>query len=168
MARQRIKLPGPEACAQVNEWLCHNEHLAVRDRLRALQMAFTGEFTYAQIAAAVGRSASTLQRWFGWYREAGLTPILERTTGHGGGHPETLNNDEVRSFLREGLEEGKWRTCAQAAEALSEARGQSYRSKTVWEWLKKLAGTMRVPRPMHRQRDPEKAAEFKATKGTCR
>jgi len=154
-------LTGPEACAQVNDWLHRNQHREVRDRLRALQLAFTGDYTHARISQMVGRSVSTVQRWFAWYREGGLEAVLGHRIGQSGGAPETLNSDEIRTFLKEGLESGRWRTIQQARQALEARQGRSYHYQTVRRWVKKSGGTMRVPRPTHRQRDPEKAEAFK-------
>jgi hypothetical protein len=37
----------------------------------------------------------------------------------------------------------------------------SVRMMTVWSWLKKLGGVLRVPRPRHPGNDPEAAEKFK-------
>ncbi|MGF1453669.1 MAG: IS630 family transposase [Opitutales bacterium] len=165
MARKRIKLTGSEACAQVRHWLETNQHVEVRDRLRALDLGFGGQHSYAQIATMVGRSRSAVQEWFGWYRQEGLEGILGHRKGHGGGAPETVNSDAIRASLEEGLKAGKWRTAEQARRDLEAAHGSegvtTFKYKTVWRWLKNLGGTMRVPRPTHRQKDPEKAEVFK-------
>ena len=43
----------------------------------------------------------------------------------------------------------------------SESEVSSVRMLTVWSWLKKLGGVLRVPRPRHPGNDPEAAEKFK-------
>ena len=123
MSRKYVKLEGVEAAAQVNAWLRHNRHAAVRDRLLALQMAFTGEYSYAQICERVGRARAAVQQWFKWYRQEGLEGVL----GHryGAGKPKArLLDEEVESILREGLQAGRWRTVKEAVEELERRTGR--------------------------------------------
>ena len=52
-------------------------------------------------------------------------------------------------------------TAVEATKELEEHMGRSFAYKTVWRWLKKCAGVLRVPRPVHEKRDSTKAAAFK-------
>ena len=47
----------------------------------------------------------------------------------------------------------------------SESVVSSVRMLTVWSWLKKLGGVLRVPRPRHPENDPEVAEKFKQELG---
>lgn len=139
--------------------LLRNEAVGWRkERLIALKMGFCAEHTVAEISAVVGRSVPTVQRWFDRYRRDGLEALLKR--GHKGGVP-TRRSAQIEAFLAQGLEVGRWNTAVQAQQDLERHVGRSFRYQTVWYWLKKCAGVLRVPRPVHEKRDPAQAEAFK-------
>jgi len=103
-------------------------------------------------------SASTVSRWFATYRRDGLDAVLSR--GYGIGRPSGLD-EEVEAYLRNGLKNTRWNTAEQAREELQRHFGRPFNYRTVWLWLKKCAGVLRVPRPVHEKRDSSKAEAFK-------
>ena len=110
------------------------------------------------IAQSVGVSEPTVKRWFATYRKSGLVAVLKR--GYGIGRPSQMD-DKVEAYLLAGLKETRWNTAHQTCEDLERHFGRSFKYKTVWVWLKKCAGVLRVPRPVHEKRDSAKAEAFK-------
>lgn len=130
-----------------------------KERLIALKLGFSEANTLEQIAEVVGKGTATVQRWFDQYRQEGLDAVLSR--GYEASGRKGLLDDELRACVESGLKAGRWNTVGQAQEELERRFGRRLRYKTVWQWLKKAAGVMRVPRPVHEKRDPAEAERFK-------
>ena len=129
-----------------------------QSRLTALKMGFNADNETDLIAESVGVSVATVCRWFATYREHGLDAVLER--GYGIGRPSALD-DEIEAYLMNGLKNARWNTAEQAREELEKRFERHFKYSTVWNWLKKCAGVLRVPRPVHEKRDSAKAEAFK-------
>lgn len=127
-------------------------------RLTALKMGFNSANETELIAESVGVSVATVCRWFAVYRKDGLDSVLKR--GYGIGRPSKMD-DEIEAYLLKGLENARWNTVHQAQEDLERRFDRDFKYKTVWNWLKKCAGVLRVPRPVHEKRDSDKAEAFK-------
>ena len=127
-------------------------------RLIALQMGFNAENSNVFIAQSIGVSEASVKRWFATFRKDGLHAVLKR--GYGIGRPSNLS-PEIEKYLLEGLQNARWNTAQQARHQLQEHFKKQFKYKTVWVWLKKCAGVLRVPRPVHEKRDPAKAEAFK-------
>ncbi len=129
-------------------------------RLLALRLGFDPRNSDDAISEAVGKSKATIYRWFATYREGGLEAVLNR--GYEG--TESVNyNEDVQAFIKQGLAASRWNTAVQAQQQLERHFGRRFSYKTVWRWLKKVAGVLRVPRPVHQKRNPAKAEQFKRT-----
>lgn len=127
-------------------------------RLAALKMGFLGETPVDFIAESLGVSPSSVSRWFSTFRTDGLDAVLTR--GYGIGRPSGLN-ETIKDYLEKGLKEARWNTAGQAQTELEREFKRTFNYKTVWVWLKKCAGVLRVPRPVHEKRDSSKADAFK-------
>jgi transposase len=77
----------------------------------------------------------------------------------GSGRP-THCTSQVKEFLKEGLESGKWNTVGQAMSALQDRFGGTYKYQNVRNWMKKCSGVLR-PRPRHKKQDKVKTKAFK-------
>lgn len=130
-----------------------------KERLIALKLGFSEENTLEQISQIVGRSTATVQRWFAQYRRGGLDSVLSR--GYEESGRKSLLDEEMRACVESGLQAGRWNTVGQAQDELERRFGRRFQYKTVWVWLKKAAGVMRVPRPVHEKRDPALSEQFK-------
>lgn len=130
----------------------------MQTRLSALKMGFNPENSNEFIAEGLGVSESSVKRWFAAYREGGLDSVLSRD--YGIGRPSNLD-EQIESYLLKGLENARWNTAEQARQELEEHFEQRFKYKTVWRWLKKCAGVLRIPRPVHEKRDPARAEAFK-------
>ncbi|MGE9296683.1 MAG: IS630 family transposase [Puniceicoccales bacterium] len=127
-------------------------------RLFALNLGFDSRQRDEDIVEAVGCSRATLHRWFAAYRKGGLDVVLRRE--YEGGRPLQCDAD-IAAFLEQGLKAARWNTAVQAQQDLEVHFGRRFYYKTVWRWLKKAAGVMRVPRPVHEKRNPIQAEAFK-------
>ena len=158
MGRRRSQLGTDADREEVGRLLRQEQPGWLKERLIALRMGFSPENSMAFIAQCIGRSPATVRRVFEAFRKGGIGLVSSRQF-KGGTH--TLLEDGVREFLLEGLREGRWNTAVQAREQLLERFGREYSYKTVWYWLKKCAGVIRVPRPAHEQRDLGRGEAFK-------
>ena len=57
---------------------------------------------------------------------------------------------------------GRWRTAGQVAAWLQEAHGIKRAAKSIYRWLGKANGALRVPRPAHVLQNPPASAAFRA------
>lgn len=127
-------------------------------RLSALKMGFTSTNSNAFIAESLGVSEASVKRWFAAFRKGGFEAVLER--GSSGGRPSGLD-EEIEAYLLKGLDKARWNTAEQAREELEKHFERRFTYHMVWHWLKKCAGVLRVPRPVHEKRDSAKAEAFK-------
>ena len=156
MKRKRL---GEEADRQqIKALLKENNPGWKQSRLTALKMGFNGETPLEFISESLGVSPSTLRRWFATFRQDGLEAVLNRH--YGMGRPSLLD-EEIKAYLIDGLENTRWNTAEQARQELEQRFKRSFTYATVWNWLKKCAGVLRVPRPVHEKRDSSKSEAFK-------
>ena len=161
MGRPKLKLV--ISAAQLDELrdaLKEHAEPRLRDRLQAIQLATTGRHTHDEIAQLLGRARSTIQVWLDRY-EAGLLPrLLERKAAPG--KTSEMQRPAIQEQLQAGLQTGRWRTAAQIATWLAETHGIKRAAGSLYYWLGKVGGTLKVPRPAHTKQDPAAQAEFKA------
>ena len=155
---RRRRLGEPADRQKVKVLLKENNPGWKQTRLTALKMGFNSQNSNAFIAESLGVSEPSVKRWFATFRKAGIEAVLERK--YSSGRPSDLN-EEIESYLLKGLEKGRWNTAGQARGELEKHFEQRFKYKTVWVWLKKCAGVLRVPRPVHEKRDSAKAEAFK-------
>ena len=129
-----------------------------RERLHAVKLGLESQMDLDEIATALGRARSVIQEWFNFYREGGIERLLEVRRGKG---PPSRLSAEALAALTKGLEEGRWRTTAQAQAFLAKEHGLETALSTVYTYLGKAGGRLRVPRPVHVKKDPQKAEAFK-------
>jgi transposase len=155
---RRKRLGEPADRQKVKALLKKNNPGWMQTRLSALKMGFNTENSIEFISESLGVSDSSVKRWFATYRRGGLEAVLHRD--YGIGRPSNLD-EEIERYLQDGLENGRWNTAEQARQELEAHFERRFKYKTVWNWLKKCAGVLRVPRPVHEKRDPAKAEAFK-------
>jgi len=131
-----------------------------KERLQTVLLALTGNYTHQQIAETVGRARSLIQQWVDRFEAGGLTELLRR--GKAPGKPSELQQPEVQQALSKGLREGRWLTARQLAAWLRETHGIDRKARSLYYWLGKAGGVLKVPRPVHIKRDDAAAAEFQA------
>lgn len=131
-----------------------------RDRVQAIHLATTGRHTHEEIGLLLGRARSTVQLWVEQYETGGLPGLLARKAAPG--KTSELQRPQVQAQLQAGLQAGRWRTAGQIAAWLAQTHGIKRAAGSLYYWLGKVGGTLKVPRPAHTEQNPAAQAEFKA------
>jgi transposase len=129
-----------------------------KERLQAGLLAAQGVLNLDQIAAAVGRARSCVQRWLEKLQQGGVSGLLER--GSAPGATPALDAAQQQQ-LRAELKRGRHRTAQQIGKWIKAQWGVNLSQAAVYYWLGKLAAVLRVPRQQHRRHDAARAAEFR-------
>jgi transposase len=130
-----------------------------RERLLALKHGLEGEMGLEEIAQAVGRARSCIQRWFDTYRKQGLEGLLRKE--HAGGIESTLK-PSVAQQMKEELKKGTWRRGVDVQRWLEKEHGVKVALVTVYKYLGKCGARLKVPRPSHTKKDVVAAETFKS------
>jgi transposase len=130
----------------------------VRPRLHGLWLVRTGHTT-RETAAVLGVDERTVQRWLGWYRAGGLSPIEGRHAG-GQGAPSFLT-PEQKAELAEEVATGRFRTAAEIRAWARERWGAEYTEGGMYALLQRLRCAPKVPRPIHEKADHLAQARWK-------
>jgi transposase len=161
MPRAHLKLTvQPAQKAELEKRFKTTEDVRQRQRLQAVLLATTGQHGYRDIAQIVGCATSTLALWLNQYLAGGIEGLLRRESPPGVTSP--IGQPKVQKQFEEGLQAGRWRTAAQVAAWLQEEHGIKRAAKSIYRWLGKAGGALRVPRPCHVQQDPQATAAFRA------
>jgi transposase len=161
MSRRRTKLAMSEAeAAELKERIRSATDPRDKERLQVVLWATRGQHTLADLAQLAGRARSTIQVWLDDFTEGGLPQLLQRDKPPG--KSSAVAAPEVQAQLQAGLKAGRWRTARQVAAWLKEAHGIERATKSLYYWLGKVGGALRVPRPCHVKQDPAAAAAFRA------
>ena len=161
MSGRMLKLGRPEVAAMIDERYASEADGWRRRRLLAVKLAAKGEYTSAEVAELCGISRSRLFVWLGCVREEGLEALLRRQKP--GPKEGTFRGvkPEVIAALAERLAANQFASAAAARRWLKEEHGVERPYGSVWQWLKKLQGVLRVPRPSHSLKNPDAAEAFK-------
>jgi transposase len=162
--RAHLKLTvQPGVKAELEQRFKSTDDVRQRQRLQAVLLATTGQHGYRDIARIVGCATSTFALWLNRFLAGGIAGLLRRESPPGLTSP--IAHPKVRQQLKAGLQAGRWRTAQQVAAWLQEAHGIKRAAKSLYRWLGKAGGALRVPRPCHRQQDPLATAAFRAEWG---
>jgi len=129
-----------------------------RQRLQAAQMGLGGEYSLPEIAERVGVSARTVGHWFEALRKGGIAGLLQRSKGNG---PESWLNEETAVLMKAELEKGHWRRAEDARVWLEKKLGRKLTLVVTYKYLGKCEARLKVPRPVHRKKDPAKVEAFR-------
>jgi transposase len=158
--RPRIKISATDAVkAEVGSQIKKQSNALLRDRLRAVQLAFDGTRRYEDIARQIGRARSSVQLWIETFTAEGLEGLLSRKKAPG--KASALQAAKVQADMAQGLREGRWRTGPQFAAWIKEEHGIELCPTQTYYWLKKAGARLKVPRPVHTKKDEAAAAAFK-------
>ena len=161
MAKKRTKITmAAEDVVRLKERIRSSTDLRDKERLQVVLWATSGQHTLEDLAELAGRVRSTIQIWLDHFNAGGLDKVLERDTPPGSTSP--VAGTKVQDELKAGLQAGKWRTAGQVAAWLKEAHGIERAAKSLYYWLGKVGGALRVPRPCHVKQDPAATAAFRA------
>jgi transposase len=131
-----------------------------KERLQVVSWATSGQHTLADLARLAGRARSTIQVWLDDFTDGGPARLLAREAPPGKVTP--VAGAKVQAQLQAGLQAGKWRTAGQVAAWLKETHGIQRAAKSLYYWLGKVGGALRVPRPCHVKQAPTAVAAFRA------
>jgi transposase len=146
MRTRQLVLGRPDLSSEIEDRYRNETDVRSKVRLLCIKLAATGEYTSEQIAGICGVSQSVAFVWFKAFREQGFEGLLGRQKpgpqeGSFRGVPASVLEE-----LRKGVESGRWTTAEAARRWLKEERQIDRPYVTVWQWLRKLGGVLRVRR----------------------
>ena len=165
MVTRQLQLGRPDLSPQIEERYRQEKDSRQNVRLLSIKLAATGEYRASKIAAICGCSRASVFEWIKAFREGGFENLLQREKpGPQRGELRGLAQNIIQQ-LREGIQNGRWTTAQEARRWLLQEHGINKPYVTVWQWLKKCGGVLRVPRPRHPSADPAAAKAFKEELG---
>jgi transposase len=161
MPGRKLKLGLPEVAKGIDEMYARERIGWRKTRLLAVKLVARGQATSAEIAELCGVSRGRLFVWLKVLHEKGLEALLARDKP--GPQEGTCRGvpTEVLAQLRAKLETHEFANAQQARRWLKKAHGIERPYASVWNWLKKFGGVLRVPRPSHSKKKPGAEQEFK-------
>jgi transposase len=157
---KRIHLKSPDLAQAVVAALETCQNVKDHERLLAMRMAASGEFTAAQIAGQLEVSRRQFFNWLSALKKGGIAGLLERK--HGGGSEPSVKGKILEEF-QEGLRQGQWKRAKEIQQWLARRHRVKMASSGVYYWLGKLGGVLKVPRKTHAKKDAVQAIEFQQT-----
>ena len=134
---KRFQLKRPDLAAAVTTALLDCEDVRSHQRLLAMRMAASGQFTAAQIAEQNGVSRRQFFHWVNALKAGGVAQLLERD--HGGGQPARVRGSALTQ-LQAGLKAGRWKRAKEIQHWLHQRHETKLTVKGVYYWLGKLGG----------------------------
>jgi transposase len=129
-----------------------------RLRLQVVRLVAQHKLNAGQIAEAAGCGRRSVFRYIERFVAGGVDALLERHYEKNG-RPARLDEESAEQ-LRGKLEKGGFRRAKEAQEWLA-GRKVKLALPTVYYWLKKAGGVLKVPRKTHAKKDAAKAAAFR-------
>lgn len=160
MGRKRGKLDFKNEANEVAKTFKTEKILWKKERLQAIKLLLETEMSYIEIASIIGKDPSRIKAWSRLFREDGLDALLVR--GNGGGR-KPLMATHVQEELTEKLRAGTFRTAGQILHWLKQEHQLEYGKGSIYYVLGKLGGRLKVPRPCHQKKDPEREKVFRTT-----
>ena len=157
---KRIHLNRPDLAKAVVTALEQCQNVKDHQRLLAMRMAASGEFTAAKIAEHLKISRRQFFNWLTALKSGGVDGLLERK--HGGGAPPNVKG-RILDELQEGLRQGQWKRAKEIQQWLARRHRVKMATSGVYYWLGKLGGVLKVPRKTHAKKDAAKSVEFQQT-----
>lgn len=157
---KRFHLNNPELAQAVSAALAKCQDIKDQERLLAMRMAASGQFTAAQIAAQLGLSRRQFFNWVKAAKAGGVPGLLERE--HGGGAKPQVQGQALQELLA-GLKSGRWKRAQEIQGWLQKEHQVAMGLPGVYYWLGKLGGVLKVPRKAHAQKDAAQAQAFQQT-----
>lgn len=162
MATSILQLGQPDVAAIIDQRYADEPDGWRKRRLLAVKLAAKGESTSAEVAELCGIARSHLFVWLKRVREGGIEALLQREKpGPGEGSLRDVP-PAVQEQLRAKLAAHEFASAVQAQRWLKKEHGIERPYQTVWRWLKKAGGVLRMPRPSHSKKKPAAAEEFKS------
>jgi transposase len=162
MPGNTLKLGSPRVAAIIDARYAAEPDGWRKRRLLAVKLAAKGEHTSAEVAELCGINRTYLFVWLKRVREDGLEALLEREKPGPREGTRYGVQPKVMAALAEALASHRFASAEQARRWLKKEHGVERCYGTVWGWLKKAKGVLRVPRPTHSRKSPGAAEAFKS------
>jgi transposase len=159
---KRYRLKRPDLAQAISEALPECQDVKTHQRLLAMRMAASGQFTAAQIAEQVGTSRRQFFHWVNALKAGGVDALLERE--HAGGAQAQVTGRILEEF-EAGLKKGRWKRAKEIQQWLQSQHQVKLALTGVYYWLGKLGGVLKVPRKAHAKKDAVQAAAFQQQLG---
>jgi len=118
-------------------------------RLLAMQLSAKGEMSASEIAKICSCSRATIFIWLKAFRSGGFEELLERKkSGPIKGERRGISA-KASHELDEGIINGRWCNLEAARRWLKHNHKIEKKYTTLWQWIKKAGGILRVPRLRH-------------------
>lgn len=160
MGRKRGRIDFKNEASEVKQRFKKEKVQWKKERLQTIMLLLESDRSYEEVAEIVGRAQSRVNEWVKQFRKGGIEQLLKR--GNGGGRKPKMSIEVQRSAV-EKLREGTFRTAGQFERWLRDEHNVSYGKGSIYYVLGKLGGRLKVPRPCHQKKDPEKEALFRIT-----
>jgi transposase len=157
---KRFHLNQPEMAQAAAKALAQCQDVKDQQRLLAVRMAASGEFTAGQIAEHLDISRRQFFNWIKALKKGGVAGLLARR--HGGGAVARVSGN-ILAELQDGLRRGHWKRAKEIQRWLADQHQVKMGASGVYYWLGKLGGVLKVPRKTHAKKDAAKADEFQQT-----
>jgi transposase len=157
---KRFHLNRPDLAQAVASALRTCKDIHNQQRLLAMRLAASGQFTAAQIAEQMDISRRQFFHWVNALKGGGVAGLLERE--HGGGASPQVQGKILEEF-QAGLQQGRWKRAKEIQQWLRQRHQVKLALTGVYYWLGKLGGVLKVPRKTHAKKDAAKTAEFQQT-----
>jgi len=154
---KRFHLNRPDLAQAVSQALAGCKEVKDQQRLLAMRMAGSGQFTAAQIAEHIGISRRQFFNWVDAFKQGGVPGLLQRE--HGGGAKAQVQGQTLEELLA-GLKSGRWKRAREIQRWLQDEHQVQMGLPGVYYWLGKLGGVLKVPRKAHAQKDAAQAEAF--------
>ena len=158
--RPKLKLAmEPEVVEELKRLLRKPRSVKEKEKVQTLLLAHSGKKSYEEISEVIGRARSTIQIWVKSFEAKGVSWLEEKVERSG--RPSELQDPKIQKALVNGLKEGRWVTGVEIQRWLKEEHGLSRSMTSVYYWLGKLTGALKVPRPVHIKKNAAEASAFK-------
>ena len=165
MSGYNLKLGRPEIAVIIDDLHAAEPDGWRKNRLLAVKLAAKGGMTSAEVADLCGISRGRLFVWLKLVRDQGIEALLERSKpGPREGTCRGIKPSIIKE-LKAKLEANEFVTVEDARRWLEKKHRIERPYGSVWNWLKKFAGVLRVPRPSHSKKDPQAEQTFKEQLG---
>lgn len=165
MRTRTLELGRPDLGSEIEPRYRREKDGRSKTRLLCVKLAAEGAHSVEQIAKICGCSRAGAFEWIKAFRAGGFEGLLRRgKPGPREGERRGLPAKASRE-LDEGVAAGRWASAEAARQWLRREHGIKRPYVTVWQWIKKVGGVLRVPRPRHPGHDEAAARAFKSELG---
>ena len=157
---QRLQVEWQESGDQLKRLYQQERHPQRRTRLQALWHLCNGK-RIQDIVEITGASYRSVQQWLAWYRQGGLTQVLQRVVGHHatGVAPYLTPLQQKAVVARVKL--GEFRTVWEVFQWVKGRWGVSYTYKGMYALMKRHRLGLKVPRPRSEKGNPQQQSAWK-------